>query len=300
MTTQDLTKKILAKNPELTPELLAEKVQAEKARNGGLLGDETILRLIAARYGVEVEQNSIHNSGNLSTSHLLAGLNDVTVAGRLIAVFPVKTFEGEKSGKFATLMIVDNEGVLRAVLWNKKAELVEDGELKAGQAVRLLHGYTREDRYGKVELHLGERSQIEAEPAEKASQYPTIEKFATKISTLNETSGSVNLCGTVKQVLGSSTFKRSDATEGIVMRFVFADDSGEITAVAWNEKATELEKSLKANVRLQLVNARVKEGLKGGFEVHVDSNTFAEFIFTPEISKPENNSVPRKIGQMKL
>jgi ssDNA-binding replication factor A large subunit len=171
-------------------------------------------------------------------------------------------------------MIVDNDGVLRAVLWNKKAELVEGGELKAGQAVRLMHGYTKEDRYGKVELHLGERSQIEVERPEKASQYPTIEKFAAKIRSLNETSGSVNLCGTVKQVLGSSTFKRSDDTEGTVMRFVLADDSGEITAVAWNEKATELEKTLKANASLQLVNARVKEGMKGGLEVHVDSSTY--------------------------
>ena len=54
-------------------------------------------------------------------------------------------------------MIADKEGILRVVLWNEKAELVEKGELKAGQAVRLLHGYTREDRYGKTELHLGQQ-----------------------------------------------------------------------------------------------------------------------------------------------
>ena len=274
MTTQDMIKKIFAKNPELTPGQLAEKVQAEKARSGGLLGDETILRLIAARYGVEIEQNKIHNNGTLSTSRLLAGLNDVTVAGRLIAVFPIRTFEGEKSGKFATLMIVDNDGILRAVLWNKKAELVEQGELKTGQAIRLLHGNTRGDRYGKVELHLGEKSQIEVEPPEKAGQYPTIEKFATKISSITPNAGTVHLYVIVKQVLKSSTFTRSDATERTLMRFVLADDSGEITAVAWNEKATEIEKSLKPNARLQLVNARVKEGMNGGLEVHIDSSTF--------------------------
>ena len=106
MTTQDLIQEILQKNPLITQEQILEKLKAEKARTGGLLGDETLLRLIAAKFGVQVQQNTIHNSGILSTNRLFAGLYDVTVAGRLIAVFPAKTFQGaEKSGKFATLML---------------------------------------------------------------------------------------------------------------------------------------------------------------------------------------------------
>src|SRR5450759_2814871 len=177
MTTQDLIQEILQKNPLISQEQIIEKLQAERSRTGGLLGDETLLRLIAAKFGVQVQQNTIHNSGILSTSRLFAGLHDVTVAGRLIAVFPAKTFQGaEKSGKFATLMVADNDGILRVVLWNEKAELVEKGELKSGQAVRLVHGYTREDRYGKTELHLGNKSQIEFEPESKANEYPSIER----------------------------------------------------------------------------------------------------------------------------
>jgi len=296
MTTQDIIEKILAKNPEISQEQILEKLKAEKSRTGGLLGDETLLRLIAAKYGVEVQQNTVHNNGNLSTSRLFAGLNDVTVAGRLIAVYPVRTFEGEKSGKFATLMVADNGGVLRVVLWNEKADLVEKGELKAEQAVRLLHGYTREDRYGRVELHLGVKSQIEIEPKEKASEYPTIDKFTTKIGSLSKTSGNVHLSGTVKTVLGVTSFTRSDSSDGTVMRFALADDSGEVTVVAWNEKAQELEKTLKVNACLQLVNAKVKETQNGGLEVHVDSNTFvnvqaAALQLTKIANLTENQSV---------
>jgi len=65
MTNQDIIEKILEKNPEISQEQILEKLQAEKSRTGGLLGDETLLRLIAAKYGVEVPQNSIHNSGTL-------------------------------------------------------------------------------------------------------------------------------------------------------------------------------------------------------------------------------------------
>ena len=289
MTIQDIIDKILAKNPEINKEQILEKLHVEKSRTGGLLGDETLLRLIAARYGVEVQQNTIRNSGTLSTSRLFAGLNDVTVAGRLIAVFPARTFEGEKPGKFATLMVADSDGIVRVVLWNDKADLVEKGELKVGQAVRLLHGYTRQDRYAKVELHLGGKSQIEVEPQEKASEYPAIDKFATKINSLNKTVGNVHLSGTVKSVLGSTKFTRSDQSDGTVMRFTLADDSGEVTVVAWNEKAQELEKTLKANACLQLGNAKVKETQNGTIEVHVDFTSFISVqAAAPQLTKIAN------------
>src|SRR5665811_865492 len=217
MTTQDLIQEILQKNPLITQEQILEKLKAEKARTGGLLGDETLLRLIAAKFGVQVQQNTIQNYGVLSTSRLFAGLYDVTVAGRLIAVFPAKIFQGaEKSGKFATLILADMEGLLRVVLWNEKAELVERGELKAGQAVRLMHGYTREDRYGKTELHLGNKSQVEHESENKGTEYPSIEKFTAKINTLNAASGSINLLGAVKEILSESTFIKSDSSVGTV------------------------------------------------------------------------------------
>jgi replication factor A1 len=275
MSTQTLIGQILEKNPQLSQTQLQEKLAAERARCGGLLGDETLLRLIAAKLGVEVSQNSIQNSGFLSSSRLVAGLYDVSVAGRTIAVFPAKTFQGqEKSGKYASLMILDGDGVLRVMLWNEKAELVEKSELKANQTVRLLHGYTKEDRYGKTELHLGNKSQVEIDPEAKTADYPPIEKFTSKISSLNPASGNVHVLGTVKEVLGKKNFSRNDSGDGTVLRLSLADDSGAAVVVVWNEKVAELEKSALPNARLLLVNARVKEVQGGGVEVHVDSNTF--------------------------
>ena len=274
MTTQALIEEIQAKNPQITQAQLLEQLEVERARTGGLLADETLLRLIAAKLGIEVQQTNYQNSGTISTGKLFSGLYDVCIAGRLVAVFPARTFQGqEKSGKFATLMLGDNDGLLRVVLWNEKAELVERGELKAGQAVRFLHGYTRDDRSGKTELHLGDKSLIELQPPEKSQQYPPIEKFTTKISAINANSGNVHLCGTVKAVLGKTGFTKSDDTNGIVLRFALRDDSAEAVVVVWNEKVEELERLLRENTNLVLVNARVKEVKGGGFEVHVDSNT---------------------------
>jgi ssDNA-binding replication factor A large subunit len=273
MTYQELIAEIQRQNPLISEQQIQQRLEAERAKCGGLLGDETLLRLVAAKLGVKVQQNSFHNNGVMSIGRLIAGLNDVTVSGRLIAVFPVKTFQGEeKSGKFATVMLADDEGILRVMLWDERVELLEKGELKANQTVRLLHGYTKEDRSGKVELHLGRKSQIQIEPPEKASSCPAIEKFATKIGTLTLASGNVIVCGIVKAVFGKKNFARDTLSEGTVMRLSLADESGQVTVVAWNEKAGELD-NLKENERLLIVNARVKEAQNSVIEVHVDSNT---------------------------
>jgi DNA polymerase III alpha subunit len=159
---------------------------------------------------------------------------------------------------------------------------VEKGALKAGQIVRFLHGYTREDRKGKVELHIGNKSQIEIEPqGVKAEDYPFIVKFVTKISKISRAHKDIHLLGTVKELFPVSKFSRSDMSEGTVMRFTLADETGEVSVVAWNAKAEELGKTLKVNANLQLVNAKVKEGTNGRLEVHVDSYTYFEVLERP-------------------
>jgi ssDNA-binding replication factor A large subunit len=275
MTAEEIIQQILSKRPEVSRDQILEMLNSEKSKTGGLIAEDTLLRLIAARYGVEILQKRVYR--RLSINHLVPGLNDVTITGRALAVYPPKTFEGERSGKFANLLIADKDAILRVVLWNDKVDLIELGELKAGQIVRFSHGYTREGLKGKAELHLGSKSQIEVEPQNvKADEYPFIRRFATKISEIASARKTIHLVGTVKTVFPASTFTRQDQSTGTVMRFTLADETGEIPVVVWNEKAEELEKTVKVNAALRLVNARVKEASNGGFEVHVNSYTYVE------------------------
>lgn len=280
MSIEDIIQQILSKNPELSRNQILESLKVEKNRTGGLIAEETLLRLIAARYGVDIPRD--HAEGGLHVSHLVSGLNDVTVTGRVIAVYPSRNFEGEKSGKLASIVIADKDSTIRVMLWNDQAKIVEKGELKAGQIVRLLHGYTREDRKGKVELHLGSKSQIEIEPEDaKAEDFPFIGKFATKIGNINKTLKEIHLVGTVKTLLPASKFTRSDMSEGTVLRFTLADETGEVPVVAWNEKAEKLEKILKVNALLQVVSGKIKENANGKLEVHIDAATYVQVLEHP-------------------
>jgi len=278
MTPEETIQLILTRKPEIKREQVLDKLHAAREKTGSLIADDTLLRMIAAEFGVEIPREVTEPARKLSIAHLVPGLNDVTVTGRVVAVYPVKTFEGKKPGKFASITAVDQDGVMRVVLWNEKADVVESGALKAGQVARFSHGYTKEDRNGTVELHLSSKSEVEVNSENVFDEdYPlSIGKFAQKIGEITSASKSVNLKGTVRQVFCSSTFTRQDGTEGAVMRFVLADETGELPIVVWNEKALELEKALQKGTKMQLINARVKTSSNGGIEVHVDASTFVE------------------------
>jgi len=277
MTAQDIIDEINQKNPQLNKKQILEILQVERDRTGGLLADETLLRLVATKFGVTVKQPIFQKNSFLSSSRLFTGLYDVNVEGVIIAVSPVKVFKGEdKSGKLVSLIIGDKDGLLKVTLWNEKAELVEKGQLTAGKVVRLLHGYTREDRYGKTELHLGDKGQIEIQSQTAIGNYSQIEKYITKIGSLKAASGDVHLVGMVKAVLGKSIFHRNDNEDGIVMRVILRDDSGEVSVVVWNGKVDELEKKLRENVEVLLINAHIKDSKRDGVEVHVDFNTLID------------------------
>ena len=277
MATEKGIEQILSKRPEVSREKILEKLKKKKRKTGGLITDEILLRTIAAEFDVEIPSEA--SVPTLSSGDLVVGLNDVTVVGRVVAVFPSKTFEGKRSGKVASLIIADKDGILRIVLWNDKATFTDSGKVKVGQIIRFSHGYTREGYGGKVELHLGDRSEIQINPRDvKASDYPTISRFVTKIAevTPRYKNKKVNIVGIVEEVFPLSTFERKDSSSGKVMRFVLTDETGKISVVVWNEKVDALKKVLKKDVKLQVVNAKVKKAISEGFEIHVNAETYVE------------------------
>lgn len=284
MTAEEIIAQILSRHPKISKKEILKRLNREKRKTGGFITDDVLLRTVAAELGVEIPKKTLTPA--LSIRDLVPGLNDVTVVGRVVAVFPSKTFKGDKSGKVASLLITDKNSMLRIVLWNDKTGLIESGKVKVGQITRFSHGYTKEDYNGKVELHLGDRSEIEVKPKDvEAKDYPTISKFTTKIGETTQTHKNINITGTVKELFPISNFERRDSSSGKVMRFIIADETGEIPVVVWNKKVDELEEKLKKNVKLQLINAKVKKTISEGLEIHVNSGTYVEVKPTEEFSK---------------
>lgn len=271
----EIIEKILSKNLEVSRDDIINRLKMEKERTGGYIPDEILLRAIAASYGVEILTEAV--KPKLLIKDLIPNLGNVTVTGRVIAVFPAQ--EGNKSGlKSSSLLIADRSGILRVVLWNDKKDLVNHGRINVGQILKFTHGYTKEGKKGKTELHVGARADVEVDPEDvDASDYPTIEELSVKIGAINDKfrNGKVTLVGTIKEVLPTSTFTRRDSSSGKLLRFIMMDETGEISVAVWNNRVDEVAETLKKGAKVQVVNARVKESpYRGGLEIHVDSDTY--------------------------
>jgi replication factor A1 len=276
MKTDEIIGQIRAACPWISTDQILNRLGKEKRKTGGFISDETLLSMIAAEFGCVISKDK-KPTPSLWLADLIPGLNDVTAVGRVLVAFPPKTFGGARKGKFASVLIADKTCILRVVLWNDKAGLFERGEMKVGQVVRFSHGYTRESLGGKVELSVGEKCEVEINPKDaKAKDYPGIRRFSTEIAEVDKSHGGkrLNIVGTVRRVFPPSTFERKDGTRGRVMRFVLSDRTGEVPVVVWNEKAEELEKTLKVGDELQVVNGKSKKALAEGSEVHVDAATY--------------------------
>lgn len=286
MSVRNIIDLILSSHPEVSRQEIMERLEKEKKRTEGLIADDVLLQMIAADLGLETRKD--FHTPTISVEDLVPSLSDTTVVGRVVALFPSKTFKADGSGKIASLLIVDENSVLRVVLWNDKADLVRSGEIKVGQIIRFSHGYTKEDRSGGVELHMGDKGEIEIGPKDvEAGDYPTISKFMTRIGEITQAlkGKRINMAGTVKALFPTSTFERRDSSTGKVMRFVLADETGEIAVVVWNRKADELKEMVKKGVKLQVVNAKVKRAVSRKVEVHVNSQTYVETVETGGFSR---------------
>ena len=279
MIDEKIIKKILSKNSELNREKILNELALEKQKTSNLINDNTLLRLIGTRYGVK---NVLlpNFDGKLSISDLTPGLYNVSLMGRIVAIFPIKFFQGTHTGKLASLIISDKHNLLRVVMWNEKAEYVESNKLKPGQIILLSKGYTREDPKGKIELHISQKSKIDIlQNNVNLDDYPSIRKFSTKIGEITPELQEVHLIGTIKKVFPASRFSRGDSSEGIVLRFILFDKTGELPVIVWNEKAEHLKPIIKKNAIIMLVNAKVKLTSSNSIELHANFNTYIDLFY---------------------
>jgi replication factor A1 len=287
LSVEQIIEQILSAGAVSSREEVWQKIRGRKKAAGGFLTDETAARLVASELGVEIEQQDAY-SMEFPIGDLVFGLNNVSVVGRVVFVYPLRGYT-RKNGvesQFARLIVADKTGVLRVLLWDDKAVLVRDGKVKRGQIVRVLHGYVREAWDGQLELHLGSRGELQIDPQDvKGEDYPAAENFLEKISKLTKSEKKVRIAGVVESVSSLKVFQREDKSEGKVFRLTLKDASGRITVVFWNSKA-ETFKDLRVGERLQVIDAKVKEKIDGELELHVEDRAYVERLpLVEEFSK---------------
>jgi replication factor A1 len=268
---EEVIRRILALRPELTREAVERLIDEERAKAAGLLTREAAAHLVASALGVEGAGEPIE--AKMRIGSLTTGLNDVSVTGRVIHIYPSRSFRRSdgSEGRVLRMLLGDSTGVVSTVFWDERAEQVEKSGIGPGRIIRVLHGYTRE-RFGEVELNLGRRGAIYLEPLDaSAEEYPPLENFFKEPGEVREV-GLVNLTGVVIDRTPPSIFIRKDGSEGRVARLILAAGGGRIGLVLWNDWVERLG-GVEEGVRLRVVRGRAKRRLDGSLEVHLGSDS---------------------------
>jgi len=300
MAAEEIVRRILSVRRDLSLEEVKTRIEAKKLESGGYLTDEVAARIVAAELGVEIPHRIPHL--DVSIKNLVSGLGNVTVVGRVIAVFPPRVFTNalgvEK--RRASILIADKTGALRVVLWNDETELLDSLGVTRGKIVRVSNGYVSQGSDGNLELRLGRKGKIKVDPKDvREQEYPILPRLRRiKDVSLENRKERITLLGKVQKRFSLSSFERRDGSTGQVLRFVLSDETGKISVVAWNERAKALE-NVAVDSYLLLVNAKVKEGIDKHLEVHVNGRTYAEVLDKEALKQIFAEKKPIKISDIK-
>lgn len=175
---------------------IEERVEKKMKQLSGLISREGAAHIVANEVGVKVFEPL---SGKLQIKNILAGMRDVETLGKVLQVYEIREFSNEtRSGKVASILIGDETGMIRVVMWGAQAD--NTLKLEQGSIVKVIGAYVRENN-GRKEIHLNERSQLLINPKGESVEALS-QKTATRkgVKELSENDSDIELLGTIVQV----------------------------------------------------------------------------------------------------
>jgi len=142
----------IAKFSGLNIDDVSRKIEAKRAKLSGLISLEGAAQIVAAELGINFENEK------LKIDELLPGMRKINLCGKIITLFPIRTFKTQKGeeGKVLNLILADETSNIKVVLWDTNhISLIEKGEIKENDVVEISNASMREN-----EMHLGSFSEF--------------------------------------------------------------------------------------------------------------------------------------------
>jgi len=283
---EQIVQQILTVRHDLSREDILKKIYEKKRSTEDYFIDEVAARLVASELGVELPNTEDPLRPEIAIKDLVTGLNDVTIIGRVIDVYPVQTFSRSDltEGKVARLLLVGKTGTIKVVLWDEQVQPVEAEKIQQGQIIRVSHGYVREGLDGKPELHVGRRGELKISPPEQESELPPTATKLTKVVALKPNMIDVNVLARVCKVGAIRQFRRSNGQTGQVASIHLLDETGPIQLSLWNENA-EAAENLKTGDTVLLEHAYTRQRFD---RTELNLGTRGSLTINPPLPEAEN------------
>ncbi len=130
-------------------------------------------RVIPDPTDVKKEDIPLPEERRKRVAELKEGTQNIDLVCRVLRVDGVREFEREDKsrGRVANLVVGDETGVCRAVLWDEDAGLVEGGQIKEGSTIKIRKGYVKV-RFEEPEINVGRYGKVVLNPPEAVGEVP--------------------------------------------------------------------------------------------------------------------------------
>jgi ssDNA-binding replication factor A large subunit len=252
-------KERISKKTGISDGEISAKIKDKLKQLSGLISEEGAAHIVANELGVKL----FEVGENLQIKNILSGMRNVDLNAKVVQRYETREFTSAKGpGRVASMLVGDETGLIRAVLWNKQVDSAS--ELKEGDTVKIVGGYVRENQ-GRKEVHLNDMSRLIINPTGvkiDVKQQAPQEFTRKKISEIIETDASVEIFATIVQVFDLNFFEVCPQCrkrvrlreEGFVCQShgkvepdynyvlnIYVDDSSDnIRVVLWREQVQEL------------------------------------------------------------
>ncbi len=142
----------IAKSANIEKSDVEKRVEEKRSKLSGFISKEGAAQIVASELGISFENEK------LKINELLPGMRRVNIVGKVINLFPVRTFTTKKGdeSKVVNFWVADDSSNIKVVLWDTNhVALIEKGEIKEGVPVEISNATMRDG-----ELHLGNFSEI--------------------------------------------------------------------------------------------------------------------------------------------
>ena len=273
-------KERLARERGIGPKELERLVREKQEDYAGLLSEAAAVFVIAVENGLTID-----TSPPLPVFTRLADLGApmrANVRAMIERIYALKTFEKNgRTGCVTNIILRDDSGTARLVLWDKEAEKVEQGGLERGDEIEVLNATVKNGLEGP-EIHLGAAGSIKRVMAGK----PTY----SKISALKE-GKEQDVIGRILEVGKRREFERNGKKSSVAW-CIIGDETGTVRLILW-EPYSALVERIKINDVVKIESGIVRKGFGEELELHVGGSSRL-------LLNPKNLDESRELGIVRL
>ncbi len=231
------------------------------------------------------EANEAHKITELET-----GRDNISVTGRVMHISNVKKFTSKKGreGKLANMIIADDTGEIRVVLWTENIKFLK--KILEGDVIKINNAEVKQG-FREDELHMKLDSTIQKLEEEDFQAFP---KYDDKITNIIDVKGDmqVNVVARIVRIPKTRTFNKN-GKEGKVLSMEIQDKTGKIQYTLWNRDTDIVDDlDLKEGDSIKILGAlgRTRNG-----EVSL-THSWVGRIMKGEFDLPEYTETIQKIG----